>query len=179
MALIVLRHTRPEVADGVCYGRTDLALADDFATQAARLARELPPVAAVVSSPLGRCRALAETLAKARHLPLALEPRIREMDFGRWEGRAWAEVPRGELDAWAADLLHANPHGGETVAAMRDRVLAAQADWRNGPLPLLVVTHAGVIKALRSQHDGPAAWQGSIGFGQWLQLPVGQGAGKG
>jgi alpha-ribazole phosphatase len=167
MSLIVLRHTRPAVAEGVCYGRTDLALAPGFAAEAARLADALPEVAAVVTSPLSRCRALAEALAAARGLPLAVEPRITEMDFGAWEGRPWADLPRAELDAWAADLLHARPHGGETVAEMAARVEAALADWATGPRPLLAVTHAGIVKALRARRDGPAGWEGTLGFGGW------------
>lgn len=172
MSLIVLRHTQPLVADGLCYGRSDLALAPGFGVEVARLAAELPPVAAVVTSPLARCRLLAERLAVARGLSVTVEPRITEMDFGAWEGRPWAALPRGELDAWAADLLHARPHGGETVAELSARVSAALADWAAGPRPLLAVTHAGVIKALRVRRDGPAAWQGTLAFGAWETLAL-------
>lgn len=172
MSLILLRHTRPAVAEGICYGRTDLALAPGFAAEAARIAAKLPPVAVVVTSPLGRCRRLAEAIAAARGLPLAVEPRITEMDFGAWEGRAWAALPRAELDAWAEDLLHARPHGGETVAELAARVAAAAADWAVGPRPLLAVTHAGVIKAFRVRRDGADAWHGSLGFGAWERFAL-------
>lgn len=165
--MILLRHTRPAVAEGICYGRTDLALAAGFEAEAARLAGSLPPVAAVVTSPLGRCLRLAEAIAAARRLPLTVEPRITEIDFGRWEGRAWAEIPRAEIDAWAADLMHARPHGGETVAELAARVQAALDDWRSGPRPLLAVTHAGVIKAVRSLTGGAPDWHGSLPFGGW------------
>ncbi len=167
MSLILLRHTRPDVAEGTCYGRTDLALAVGFAAEADRLADTLPPLAAVVTSPLARCRRLAEAIAARRGLTVQVDPRITEIDFGRWEGVPWADIPRAELDAWAADLLHARPHGGETVAELAGRVGAALADWRRGPRPLLAVTHAGVIKAVRVRRAGPAAWEGSLGWGMW------------
>ena len=165
--MILLRHTRPAVAEGVCYGRTDLDLAPCFAAQAARLTAELPAVAAVVTSPLSRCRRLAEAIATARDLPLTTEARLIEIDFGRWEGLAWDAIPRAEIDAWAADLLHARPHGGETVAELTARSRAALVDLARGPRPVLAVTHAGVIKAARAARHGPDAWHAPLSFGMW------------
>ena len=170
MALILLRHTRPEVAAGLCYGRTDLALAGDFADTAADLARDLPPFRRILCSPLSRCRRLAQALAAARALPLTVDPRLIEMDFGAWEGRPWSDLPRVELDAWAADLLHARPHGGETVAELAARTDAALAAARRGAVPALLVTHAGVIKAALAARDGPAAWKAEIAFGSWCHI---------
>lgn len=167
MSLILLRHTRPAVAEGICYGRTDLGLAACFSAEAARLVRTLPPVAAVATSPLTRCRWLAEAIAQARGLPLTVAPGLVEIDFGRWEGVAWSAIPRPEIDAWAADLLHARPHGGETVAELSARVAAALEGLRGRPRPLLAVTHAGVIKAARGLLGGQPDWHGSLAFGAW------------
>lgn len=178
--MILLRHTRPAGAEGLCYGRTDLPPGPDLPAEAARLAAALPPVARIVTSPLTRCARLAATLAAARGLPLAVEPRLVEIDFGAWEGRAWAAIPRAEIDAWAADLLYARPHGGETVAELAARAaegLAAAA--AAGPGPVLVVAHAGVIRAALAPQLGPAAWQHPVGFGSWLELaPAAVGGGR-
>ena len=171
MAVILLRHTRPAGAEGLCYGRTDLPLAPCFAAEATRLARTLPAIAHIVTSPLSRCHRLATHLASARGLPLTMDPRLIEMDFGAWEGRPWDAMPRPELDAWAADLLHARPHGGETVAELAARTHAALTDLALGPRPALAVTHAGVIKAARAAHQGAAAWQTTLPFGGWEPLP--------
>jgi alpha-ribazole phosphatase len=168
--VILLRHTRPVGAEGLCYGRLDLLPGADLAAEVARLNDSLPEVARIVASPLTRCRLLGEGLARARGLALALEPRLVEMDFGAWEGRPWADVPRAELDAWAADLLHARPHGGESVAQLAARVEAALADLGARPGRALVVTHAGVIKAALVPRRGPAAWSASIGFGEALDM---------
>lgn len=46
------------------------------------------------------------------------------MGFGAWEMRAWNAIPRAEVDAWAADLLHYRPDGGENVLDMACRVAA-------------------------------------------------------
>ena len=78
--MILLRHTRPAVAEGMCYGRSDLALGPDFEAAAAAVLANLPEVRRVVSSPLGRCRRLAERIAATRRLPLAEDARLVEFD---------------------------------------------------------------------------------------------------
>jgi len=173
MALILLRHTRPEGAEGLCYGRTDLPLADDFAAEAARLARDLPPFTRILSSPLGRCLRLAQALAAARARPLSIDPRLAEMDFGRWEGQRWDAIARAELDLWAADLTGARPHGGESVAELAARSRAALNAALSGPVPVLVVCHAGVIKAALAAGQGAAGWRAQPGYGSWLELGPG------
>ncbi|KPQ06460.1 MAG: alpha-ribazole phosphatase [Rhodobacteraceae bacterium HLUCCA12] len=173
MALILLRHTRPHGADGLCYGRTDLPLAGDFTTEAARLASDLPPFQRILTSPLGRCRRLAESLAAARGRPLAVDARLAEMDFGSWEGVRWDAIARHELDAWAADLTGARPHGGETVAELAARSHAALTDAERGAVPALVVCHAGIIKAALSAAQGAAGWRAETDYGSWLRLDSG------
>lgn len=170
MALILLRHTRPEGAEGLCYGRSDLPLADDFKAEAARLARDLPPFTRILSSPLSRCLLLAQALAEARSRPLSIDHRLAEMDFGRWEGQRWDAIARPELDAWAADLTGARPHGGETVSELAVRVGAALQAALSGPVPALVVCHAGVIKAALAIGQGASGWQAQHDYGSWLEL---------
>ena len=170
MALILLRHTRPQGAEGTCYGRTDMQLDDSFAAEAARLAAELPAVTRILSSPLSRCHRLAQTIAGARGLAVDLDERLIEMDFGAWENRPWDAIPRDQLDAWMRDFLGARPHGGESVQQLYDRVGAALTDAARGPVPALVVTHAGVIKAAKTARGDEGGWQSEIGFGGWVQV---------
>ena len=73
MPLILLRHPQPDVAPGICYGASDLALLRDPASDAVRLACDLPPVDRIVTSPLGRCRALADALAECLGLPATID----------------------------------------------------------------------------------------------------------
>ena len=169
--LILVRHTRPLVPDGVCYGATDLDLAPTFEEEAARVIAALPPAERLVTSPLRRCRRLAERIGTARSLAPAVDERLREMDFGRWEGVPWRAVPRAELEAWNADLLHARPHGGESVHMLCERARAAIADYRRAGLSHVVVTHAGVIRAARAENGDPDAWTGNVGFGGRVTLP--------
>ncbi|NWG45917.1 MAG: alpha-ribazole phosphatase [Alphaproteobacteria bacterium] len=169
MGVILLRHTRPDGAAGLCYGRSDLGLAGTFEAEADAVLAALPQPARIVSSPLSRCLRLAERIASVHGVTLERDDRLREMDFGRWEGRPWADIPRAELDAWAADFLTARPHGGESVALLAARVAAALADLA-GPGPVCVVTHSGVIRAALAARDGPEGWRADIAFGAIVPL---------
>ena len=153
MILHLIRHPRPLVEAGICYGRLDIP-AENVALAAERLAGELPPGLPVYSSPLRRCRELAGYL----HPAPQIDARLQEMDFGAWEGRAWDAIPRGELDAWAADIAGYAPPGGESPLQVQQRVLAFVAGLA---MPeATVVTHAGVIRVLVAYLHGlpPSAW---------------------
>ena len=172
MELILVRHTRPLVEDNVCYGATDLDLAATFEDEAARVVERLPLVDRLVTSPLGRCRRLAERIGAARGLVPVIDARLREMDFGAWEGVPWNAIAREELDAWAADFLGARPHGGESVRMLYERARAAIADYRQTGRSHVIVTHAGVIKAVRAEDRYPDAWRSNVEFGGTVRLPA-------
>lgn len=171
MAVTLLRHTRPDVADGVCYGQLDLEVADSFAADAAAALRALPRSPdTILSSPLKRCHALAKFIAQKTQAPMTCDARLMEMDFGRWEGMAWEGIARDELDAWAADFAHACPHGGESVAMLKARVDACVADWIDRQAHILMVTHAGVIRAAVSPGLDQEGFETRIAFGGHMVL---------
>jgi broad specificity phosphatase PhoE len=152
----LLRHG--EVAQiGICAG----AGSDPPLTEAGRAAvlASLPspvPWGAIVSSPLRRCADLAEELAKETGLPLRLDPRLREIHFGDWEGRAWTEIA-----ALQGDRLHdffRNPRrfpppAGEPYAAFERRILEAWEDLllRSAIPHVLAITHGGVVRVVVRQ----------------------------
>ena len=171
MTVILVRHTRPEIPEGVCYGMTDLDLAPTFDDEAAAVLAVLPRAERLVSSPLQRCRRLAERIGAVRGIAPAFDERLREFDFGEWEGVPWDAIPRSELDEWAADFLHARPHGGESVQMLHDRVGSAIADYRRSGASHVVVTHAGVIKAALVRTGHPDGWKAVVGFGDSIRLP--------
>ena len=170
MAVILLRHTRPEGAAGLCYGRTDLAPAASFPEELSSILKALPEVCRIHSSPLTRCLTLAQGLAEARDLPLSIDPRLIEMDFGTWENTPWDDVPRDQLDDWSADFLHARPHGGESVAMLAARAGRALTRLAQGPRPVLAVTHSGVIKAAMAATNAAKAWGHDTPFGGWVEV---------
>ena len=176
MGVTLVRHTTPDVAPGLCYGRTDLDVAASFPAEAAVVAAALPTFARIVTSPLMRCVKLADYLGQSAGLAPITDSRLSEMDFGAWEGRAWADIPRAELDDWAADFLHARPHGGESVAMLRNRTMEAMAEWLGGGGHTLLVTHSGVIRSALSTGDAAEDFSAKIDFGGFHSLSSSKGA---
>ncbi|MEM9987884.1 MAG: alpha-ribazole phosphatase family protein [Pseudomonadota bacterium] len=172
MALILLRHTAPKVEPGICYGQTDLDVTINFKREAMRALNSLPTVAHIITSPLRRCRILADFISQHLSLPVKEDPRFMEMDFGRWEGQAWSDIPRVEIDAWADDFFHARPHGGESVAQLKARTDAALADYHQSNAPTLIVTHAGVIRAAFAKGETAENFDTKIEFGAFAILPA-------
>ncbi|MCY4486203.1 MAG: alpha-ribazole phosphatase family protein [Deltaproteobacteria bacterium] len=170
MRLILIRHTRPAVGDNLCYGVTDVDVAPTFEQEAARVVASLPAVERLVTSPLRRCTRLAERIGAARGLVPAVDERLREMDFGRWEGLSWEAVERVELDAWAADFFHARPHGGESVRMVVERVGAALADIGRSGVAHALVTHGGIIKVARAFVGDADAWTERVDFGAMVEM---------
>ncbi|MEM1343607.1 MAG: histidine phosphatase family protein [Pseudomonadota bacterium] len=144
--MIFLRHPRPLVASGLCYGRLDVEEGPRAGVEIATALARTPPVAHVLASPARRCRRLAERLAARDGAPLTVEPRLWELDFGAWEGRLWTEIDRRQSDPWAEDPWTQAPPGGERFADLYARTAAVLAEAAPGTA---LVTHAGVIRAAR------------------------------
>lgn len=181
MTLWLVRHAQALIDAGICYGRLDVP-ADPLATQASaeKLAAMLPPATCVIASPLQRCELLALVLKGLRpDLTYKIDPRLREIDFGRWEGLDWNAIGAAALDSWLADFAGERTGGGETVAAFMQRVAAIWDGTRRdcSAAPVLWITHAGVVKAATLLQRGvrqisdAAQWpQGALAFGDWLRF---------
>ena len=157
MKLWLVRHARPLIDPGVCYGAMDVP-ADEAATQAtaAQLAIALPATRFLSTSPLQRCEQLAHCLQGLRpDLMPKTDTRLAEMNFGTWEGQHWDTIGETALTAWTADFPQHRPGGGESVRTFMARVEAAiiqtveqAADQgKGGNDSAIWITHAGVIRA--------------------------------
>ena len=145
MQVFLIRHTRPQLAAGICYGQLDVACEDPLPV-ARQLRAQIPCDTPIFCSPLKRARVLAEALGKPYGMTPCIDARLSEISFGAWEGKPWEDIDRAALDMWAADVLHFVPPGGESVAQLRARVIAFAETLR---LPrLAIVAHAGVMKTL-------------------------------
>jgi alpha-ribazole phosphatase len=148
--IALVRHTQPDIAPGVCYGRLDIGLTPAGHAAILPIITQLAthPATAIWTSPAQRCRILAELLGAARHITPHRDPNLLELDFGAWEGRPWAEIPRPMLDAWAASPLNFAPPNGETGAALLARVNAVHAALIAQAAPCIVIAHGGPLKLL-------------------------------
>ena len=157
MRLILVRHPAPQVTSGTCYGRSDVAVAlHEMAKVRASMQVALPAGVPLYASPLRRCAELAAALA--HELPasgLHFDARLAEMDFGAWEMQPWHAIPRADIDAWAADMAHYRPGGGENVLAMATRIDAFLHDLLREPHETaVIICHAGTIRLLCALHAG-------------------------
>ncbi|MFG2646670.1 bifunctional RNase H/acid phosphatase [Streptomyces sp. NPDC048436] len=128
------------------------AVGRDQAERAAAAFAARGTIQAIVSSPLKRCQETAQAVAARLGLGVRVEEGLRETDFGAWEGLTFGEVRERqpqELNAWLASP-DAAPPGGESFAAVADRVSAARdllaAEYAGRTV--LLVTHVTPIKTL-------------------------------
>lgn len=139
--IYLLRHPRPAVDEGICYGALDLDLAEPVEPTVERIKALLPSRYTIYSSPLKRALQVAEKLGD----PI-VDSRLREMDFGEWEGKDYSAIADG-VEEWARDVFGFRPPNGESAREMADRVrafLRSATETR----PMLVVAHAGPIRAI-------------------------------
>lgn len=151
----IARHPPVSVPPGMCYGRLDVLPAAGWEDFAARLGEALhrTGVTRLYASPLARCRLPAEYLAETARISVCFDIRLAELDFGAWEGRRWSDIPRGELDRWAVDLLDFAPSDGETGRALCERVTAFHAGLPSDGA-CAVLSHGGPLRVLRALVEG-------------------------
>lgn len=123
----LVRHPRPVVDAGLCYGALDVAADPDDTMRAARdLGAVVPQGAVLRCSPALRCRMLADALMALRPDLRAAGTHawLREMGLGDWEGRRWDDIPLAEMRAWTDDFARYQTGGGqgESVAQFLDRI---------------------------------------------------------
>jgi len=160
--LYLIRHGEVEgAADGRFFGRTDVPLSPTGLRQAGALARRLAAarIDAVYASDLRRARDSAAPLAATRALAPMLEPALREMAMGRWEGLTFGEIRRrdpGAVRRWAADLVACPFPGGESLLELRARVLPALGRIlaRHPGRRIAVVAHGGPNRVILAEALG-------------------------
>lgn len=150
MDIYLIRHTSVKIESGICYGQTDVALADDFTSAFEPIQSQLstlPKNTVIISSPLQRCLQLAKQLSHGD--PVITDKRIMELNFGEWEMQKWNDINQEVLQKWMNDYVNVVPPKGESFQALFER---CQDFWENliaKPCrTVIVVTHLGVIRAL-------------------------------
>jgi broad specificity phosphatase PhoE len=152
--LFLVRHGAVGM-EGTLYGHLDIPLCPSGERQmeeaAEFLARE--PLGAVYCSDLGRARSGAVAIGRRHGLDPIERPAFREMDMGRWDGRRFSEIWEAERDlveTWWRDLEGCAVPGGESLAALRARVLPALDELlaRHPGESVCLVAHGGVNRVL-------------------------------
>lgn len=148
MRLHFVRDGSAAGGEGRCIGQTDLRLSVEGRRECRILSRNLPVLhIRYISSDLQRARSTATMLTASAVIP---EPRLREMHYGDWDGKLWAELELGhptDPGEWSDHWPTIRPPGGESFADVVVRV----GSWLDS-LPrdggdFMVVAHAGSIRA--------------------------------
>lgn len=155
---ILLRHGQTAMSAAKQYsGRANPELTELGKKQALAAAQALADthIDAVVCSPLRRCQQTAAAVVEGRDLRVETVEDLIEVDFGRWEGKTFAEADAAdpELHArWLKDTSVACP-GGESLRAVHRRVSAARRklQQRYAGQTVLVVSHVNPIKSFVRQ----------------------------
>jgi probable phosphomutase (TIGR03848 family) len=160
--VILVRHGRTSAnVAGMLAGRTPGVRLDDTGlAQAERVAARLAavPLAAVVSSPLERCRQTASAIARSQagRARVVSDRGLTECDYGEWQGKSLRELAKEPL--WK--VVQGQPSaaafpGGESLAGMQGRVVDAvrrrdaAVEQQHGPGAVWVaVSHGDLVKAV-------------------------------
>ena len=142
----LIRHGLPDFPDGkgMCIGTTDIPMGEKGLAQAAEMAKLLPPVTAVFSSPLTR----AVQTAQAIGTPIAVLDDLREMYAGQWDGLTFDEIRQRYPELYAArfhDLTIPLPGAEDHTEGLCRFKGAMEEAAKAAPGDFAVVAHGGII----------------------------------
>ncbi len=143
---IFLRHGETDWnASGRSQGRTDIPLNPHGLAQAHAAAHALMNrgIHHIVASPLGRAQETARIVGDKLGLAIGTETDLQEASFGDQEGHP--------IGTWYDDWVSSNytPAGGESFAALQERVVPALNSALCGPTLTLIVAHGAMFRAIR------------------------------
>ena len=142
----LIRHGLPDFpgGKGMCIGTTDIPMGEKGLKQAAAMAKILPPVTAVFSSPLTR----AVQTAQAIGLPVVILDDLREMYAGEWDGLTFDEIRQRYPELYAArfhDLTIPLPGAEDHEKGLARFKGAMEEAAKQSPGDFAVVAHGGII----------------------------------
>lgn len=159
MELILVRTAAAEAPPGTLRGQAALGLGPDGFAAIERLAASWigPPPQLLYCSDLRRATQAAQVFAARFALEPLPDPRLRELDLGRWNGSSFAEISLHETMSWQrwnADWIGTAPPGGERWVDLAQRArgwLGGLATHASGGRRILALTHENVLRALLAE----------------------------
>ena len=154
--LLLVRHGETDLnTQSRMQGQSDAPLNEQGRQQAEALKNRLAgeTIHAVICSDLRRAWETGTILTRRLGLSLTPDPRLREMDFGGWEGLSYEEIQARDPDVlarWGADVMDFTPPGGENLRRFAKRVepLLAEMAQKYEKETVLLVAHGGSLQLL-------------------------------
>jgi alpha-ribazole phosphatase len=175
MNIYLIRHTKVATAKGICYGQTDVGLADSFKKESEVIKDQIKDIKfdKIYSSPLTRCKKLAKQLFKSE---IIYDDRLMEMNFGEWELQEWDNIQHPDIDRWMTDFVNTPCPNGESFLQMHKRIISFITDidarkYKN----IAIISHGGPIRNFITHikdEDLKDAFKREITYGEIIKLEV-------
>ncbi len=153
--IYLIRHGQVDFPQGVFYGQLDIPLSDIGKRQSLLCAKRFTDIRidAVISSDLSRCLYLSNKIAEVHNIDLFSDKRLREINFGKWQGLSWDEIESlypGQMEKRMKNLASFRPPLGESLTDLLNRAFPVLEDCLNGKFGerIVIVAHGGVNRAL-------------------------------
>lgn len=154
MRFVFIRHGAADGVEGRCIGHTEVPLSVEGIAEIRQLTFDSANIGRLISSDLSRAAHSAQLISASVGTPVTVDARLREMNFGEWDGRTWVELEQTDGDRLAAWMEHwssAAPPAGETVDMLAARVASFLNDQlvqaQSHRSTIVIVAHAGSIRA--------------------------------
>lgn len=181
--LYLVRHGQTDWnVEGRWQGQADVPLNERGRQQAAHIARSLSEVGlvAIYSSDLIRAHETAGVLADLTGLEVQLDPRLREIHQGQWQGLLVTDIEEQygrEFRRRRNDPLNVAPPGGETVLQVRERVVDAIQDivQQHPHERVAVVSHGFALAVIQVHYQNRPvtdAWELIPENDEWRELII-------
>lgn len=178
MELYLIRHTTVAIEKGICYGLTDVDVAETFHKETQEISNQISIIKFddIWCSPAIRCTKLARTLFS--DIEIKTDERLLELNFGDWEGLTWNEIfqlPEGKN--WMNNFVNNVCPNGESFQDQINRVqqfytqniLSQNAD------KIALVVHAGIIRSFQCLLQGVnpiKAFDEQIDYGAIVKINI-------
>ncbi|HUS52829.1 MAG TPA: histidine phosphatase family protein [Thermohalobaculum sp.] len=131
-------------------GQTDIPLTEDSRQKLRALAIPAPWNAArIIASPLSRATETAHILARGR--AVTPDPRLVEINFGKWEGMHGVDLladPNSGYVNVEDSGWHRRAPNGESPWDVWERVQPALAEIAADPAPALLIVHRALMRVI-------------------------------
>ena len=149
MEIYLIRHTTPLIDKGICYGQTNLDITETFLEEVSMIQPHLPlDNIKVYSSPLKRCKKLAEALFESSIVEC--HDTLMELNCGDWEMKKWDEIPKEEIQPWMDDFVNVVVPNGESYVMLYERVVNTFEAIKQKGENAVIVAHGGVLRSILS-----------------------------
>lgn len=149
MEIYLVRHTETVAPKGICYGQADVDIKEPFIEIFQEIKTQLPTDAIVYSSPLLRCKKMAEFISEE----IIFDKRLMEMNFGNWELLAWNDIPLEEINPWMDNFVTITVPNGESFEDLHQRAGEFYSELlQKKQDKIILICHDGIMRSILSHY---------------------------